>query len=499
MAKANILVRTRLKKARELISQQRLAEAAGILRQLGKKNRDVFEVWQLLADTALRMNDLPQSIDFRKQALSIVPGHTESWLGLARTLRRAGSVDEAINAYEKAFANSRNDRSIYTELIDVYIAARRLDRAEELLHGLIAGNDRSAELHSAMGVVKHMQGNLVRAIECHRSALALDASNPMFFVNLAAALCINGQTSESLGVYRDGQQRFPGHKHLRSGYLLGLLYPHDITDEEVHAAHISLMEHGDGTVSERPRTTADPDRRLRVGYVSPDIREHSVAYFIGPVIEAHDRRGFEVVCYSDTASPDRMTSEISRRADKWRDTSGLDDRQFSRLVLNDGIDILVDLAGHTAGNRLESFAQRPAPVQVTYLGYPDTTGLREMDYRITDGVSDPHGYDEHYIEELVRLPGCFLCYRPPSDAPEPGARPPSADAGLVTFGSFNNLAKINDATLDLWSGLLRKLPQARLLIKNPSLGDETTRDLLLARFRDRGVASERAGSVPAGR
>lgn len=231
-------------------------------------------------------------------------------------------------------------------------------------------------------------------------------------------------------------------------------------------------------------------RRLRVGYVSPDFRQHSVAYFIEPVIAEHDRQRFEVYCYSDVARPDPVTERFKALADHWHDVSADSDETLARRIRGDGIDLLVDLDGHAAGNRLPVFAQKPAPVQMTYLGYPATTGLPEMDYRITDGVADPlESVDSASSEIRVRLPNGFLCYRPSDAAPPVAAA--NKDGGTITFGSFNELPKVSPEVVRSWSRILEQLPGSTLLLKAAALGDPATRTRVKRRFEAAGVSSGR--------
>ena len=245
-----------------------------------------------------------------------------------------------------------------------------------------------------------------------------------------------------------------------------------------------------------PRPTAyanvrDVGRRLKIGYLSPDFRQHSVAYFIEPLLKAHDRQAVEVFCYAEVMRPDTVTAHLQGLADHWLMTVGLSDDELAERIGTDGIDILVDLAGHTANNRLRVFARKPAPVQVTWLGYPNTTGLEAIDYRLVDAMTDPAGEADAWASEtLVRLEGGFHCYSGLKGAPEPGV-PPCLSAGTVTFGSFNNPAKVSAATFDAWAKLLCRLPQARLLLKGKPFADAGTRALFLARLGKRGVAAER--------
>ncbi|MEO7727601.1 MAG: hypothetical protein ABIS45_10145 [Burkholderiales bacterium] len=233
---------------------------------------------------------------------------------------------------------------------------------------------------------------------------------------------------------------------------------------------------------------ADPQRRLRIGYVSPNFSRHSVGYFIAPVLRCHDRGNFEVFCYYTHALSDDATGRMRDLADGWRHVADADDQALDRMVRDDRIDILVDLAGHSKGNRLGVFLRRPAPVQMTWLGYPDTTGLAAIDYRITDRKADAEqDFAARHTETLLCMDDSFLCYEPPSDAPPVKSR---ESVAVLVFSSFNNIAKLNGDTILLWSRILAGVPEARLALKSNALKFPDTVDRVLDSF-------ERAGVDPA--
>ena len=232
------------------------------------------------------------------------------------------------------------------------------------------------------------------------------------------------------------------------------------------------------------------ERPLRVGYVSPDFRVHAVSYFFEPILAHHDRRRVEPICYAEVATGDSVTARLQGLAADWRWTVGLTDPQLAEQVRRDRIDILVDLAGHTSGNRLGVFSRKPAPrCKLTYLGYPNTTGLSTIDYLLTDAVVDPPGEPAWSTEEPYRLPGLFCCYATPAEAPEVGP-PPEGRLGYVTFGSLHKLSKLNEAVLDLWCDLLRAVPSARLLLFRNNLTGSRQEDLR-RHFQAQGIADER--------
>jgi len=235
----------------------------------------------------------------------------------------------------------------------------------------------------------------------------------------------------------------------------------------------------------------DPARRLRIGYVSPDFRRHSVAYFFEALLAEHDPDAVEAVCYAHVPAPDPMTERLKGLAHEWHDIATLDDPALAEKIRGERIDILVDLAGHTAKNRLPVFVHKPAPIQVTYLGYPNTSGLARIDYRLTDAVADPPGDgDDLYAERLVRLDRCFLAYRPPPAAPAVSGLP-SERIGRITFGSFNNNTKITPELIAVWSRILRELPTSRLLLKSGPFADRETRQRYLDLFAAEGIEPKR--------
>jgi predicted O-linked N-acetylglucosamine transferase (SPINDLY family) len=232
-------------------------------------------------------------------------------------------------------------------------------------------------------------------------------------------------------------------------------------------------------------------RRLKIGYVSADFKKHSVAYFIEPVLARHRKEQVSVHCYADVGQGDEVTERLRGYADHWHSIVGMTDEQVAALIRSDGIDILIDLAGHTAQNRMLIFARKPAPVQVSWIGYPATTGLSAMDYKIVDGYTDPPGKTEqYYTEKLIRMPGSFLCYQPDKDSPAIETLP-ALTKGYITFGSFNNFAKVTPQVMDLWGDILKSVPGSRLVMKARSLADRPTRESVMERFIAKGVGGER--------
>jgi protein O-GlcNAc transferase len=373
----------------------------------------------------------------------------------------------------------------------------RYDQAVELIGHAIKRIGHPVYF-SNLGVVLNDQGKLEEAIAAYRQAISIKPDFAEAYSNLGNSLNDQGKVDEAIAAYRQAISIRPDFPEAHSNLLFCLNDDDKLTNNDLFAAHREWDERY-GRQAPRPTAHAnerEAGRRLRIGYVSPDFRSHSVAYFVEPLLKNHDRQTVEVFCYADIMQPDAVTAHLQGLADHWQMTTGLSEDQLAERIRMDGIDILVDLAGHTAKNRLRVFARKPAPVQVTWLGYSNTTGLGAIDYRLVDAVTDPVGKADAWASEtLVRLEGGFLCYGGLKDGLEPVA-PPCLTTGAVTFGSFKQPGpKVSPATLDAWAKLLTRLPQGRLLLKGRSFADAATRTLFLARLNERSVTADRVRLV----
>ena len=242
----------------------------------------------------------------------------------------------------------------------------------------------------------------------------------------------------------------------------------------------------------KPHTNdPSPDRRLRIGYVSPDFRGHSVSYFLGPILENHDHDRFEIFGYAHLAATDMDTWRLRSSIDQWREIVSRQPDQIAEQIREDKIDILVEVAGHTANNAMTTFVRKPAPVQINMIGFPSTTGLSSIDYRITDERCDPTGITDAFnTESLIRMPGVFWCYQPPGNSPEVGPLP-ALQSGTVTFTSVNNFSKVTPDVQRMWAAILRAVPNSRLIMQTTALAGEHTKKVVTARFAEEGVSADR--------
>ena len=333
------------------------------------------------------------------------------------------------------------------------------------------------------------------AVEAYRSVLRRKRNDFIAYNNLGFALNYLGKTDEAIDALQSAIRVKPNYTSAHSFLLYVLNNLDTCTPEYLYDQHKrweTLQVQHPISVSDHKNLT-DVEKVLRVGYISPDFRRHSVNCFFEPLLELHNPEAVTTYCYANVQNPDEITTRLQSKADYWRDISRLSDADVVSLVLADNIDILVDMAGHTIGNRLRVFAHKPAPVQITYLGYPATTGLSAMDYRVTDSWVEPPGKTEKYSSEtLLRIPHGHHCYRPLENAPAI-ATPPEIDNGFITFGSFNSLSKTNKTILRHWAEILRKVPDSRLIIKDRPFVNQDTRDYFIGLFEAHGVSSDRIG------
>ena len=355
---------------------------------------------------------------------------------------------------------------------------------------LEARESREEELLRQAGAAAQ-RGRLEAALKLYRACLQAHPLSLDACLGAAGALVDLWSIDEAVATYARAHEIAPASGQVFSALLFHHHYlsPVDLVRLfDLHKAYGAMMQqawpHPAGNYSQEP----DPERRLRIGYVSPNLSRHSVGYFIEPVIRCHDRRYFEVFCYYNHTLADDATRRMRESADGWRDIAGSDDEAVARMVREDRIDILFDLAGHSKGNRLGVFARGTAPVQMTWLGYPDTSGLSAVDFRVTDSTADPApAAEQRHTEKLLRIDDCFLCYEPPADAPPVKPRVPGA---AVVFSSFNNIAKVNAETIRWWGRILAGVPGSRLALKSSPLNFPDTVDRVLD-------ALERGGVDPA--
>jgi predicted O-linked N-acetylglucosamine transferase (SPINDLY family) len=491
----DILLRAKLRLGKELIAARRFEEARQVYREICSRRKTDAESWFTLGVINGIMKRHDEAAECCARAVELSPRNAGAWYNLGIALRDTRQLEKSADALRKAFELNPRNEAAASSLGHVLIALHRYEDSEEIFRAVLRYQPGNADFYAVYGSAMQRMGRYEAAINAYRKAIALQhPKTAELHENIAAALCMQGKYRESLEHFDMLLGLAPENPRFYSSMLLTLHYltgqdPENLLER--HRRWPGNATRPDPAPTRAPATAdAEQPARLRIGYVSADLRRHSVAFFIEPLLASHDATRYEITCYFSHMEPDATTERLQRLAHRWRDVAALEDNDLRKQIADDGIDVLVDLNGHTSGNRLPVFARRAAPVQVTFIGYPDTTGVEQMDYRLSDAIADPPGSEHFCTESLHRLPGCFLCYCPPDNAP-PVVPPPCTKNGFVTFGSFNNLAKVNPDVVALWARLLREMPGSRLLIKNPSLTDQSTRERCLALFADTGVSGER--------
>lgn len=432
--------------------QQRYAEAAALIEQAIALKGDIPAFHCNLGNARMRLPDYDAARRAYEQACRLDPRFAVAFFGLSNALLAGGQAREAVAAARQAVALAPQLVEALVALGDALLADERIDEAEQ----------------------------------CYRQSLTLRSDAPPVLVKRAEILSRFGQLDEAEACLAQAIRRDPGYQPAHLARLMNLNY--SSSDPALIA-----QAHRDWAQRFAPHDTAQPLRagrrgagqRLRVAYVSADFRRHALRFFIRPILRHHDRARFEVFCYFNHPGADAVTREIAALSEHWIDCHRMSDAEFAQRIVDDEIDILIDLSGHTYGNRLQALATKPAPVQASMLGYLNTSGLKAIDYRIVDAYTCPPGaLDQAGGEALARLPDCQWCYEPDADADAPVAPLPALANGHVTFGCFHNLAKVTPPQLDLFVQILRARPAARLLMV---AWGEQPRQRLLRRFASAGV------------
>ena len=439
--------------------------------------------------------NLDQAIACFRRARELTPGLAESHINLGNALKHQGKLDEAIACYHEALQLRPDAPEIHYNLGGVFRDQGKSDEAIACYRRALQLKPDDAQAYNNLGIALGDRGRPDEAIACYRRALEIQPDYAEAYNNLGNALKDQGMLEEALACFRRALELKPDFVDAHSNLVYTHVFcpgydPQTLYDEhrlwnQRHATPLgkSIAPH---------RNDRSADRRLRVGYVSPDFRSHVVGRNLLPLFREHDHQRFEILCYADVACPDELTGRFRSYADAWCDTAGLTDEKLAQRIRDDRIDILVDLTLHMARNRLLVFARKPAPVQVTFAGYPGTTGLTTIDYRLTDPYLDPPGlYDRYYSEESIRLPDAFWCYDRLESEPAVN-RLPAAEKGYVSFGCLNNFCKVNPFVLKIWARVLLAVEGSRLTIQ---AGEGTHRRQTLDLLAEEGVARDRVTFV----
>ena len=469
----------------------RLDEAEASCRRALHDRPDFVEAHGNLGAILMRSGRLNEAEFSFRRALQLKPDHAGVHGMLGKLLRDLGRLDEAVASYRRAQEIDPDHTEALYDLCNALLELGRLDDAVASYRRVLASRPDHAEAHNNLGIALKKLGRLDEAEASCRRALAIKPDYAEAHSNLGGILKDAGRLNEAMASDRRAIELDPGNAAIHSNFLYTLSFHPDF-DERAILAEMKLFAAAHLGAIPAPKTPAArqpmPGRRMRIGYVSPDFRNHCQSFFTLPLLSHHDRTNYEIHCYAHLPRPDLISARLAEHADVWRPTHLKSDEQLAAQISADGIDILVDLTMHMANGRPLLFARKPAPVQLAWLAYPGTTGNPAMDYRITDPWLDPPELgDDRYTETSLRLPDTFWCYDPLISGLQPNPLPASS-AGHLTFGCLNNFCKISDDTLRRWGQVMARLPSSRLILQAAS-GRHRQRVLdLLAQYD---IAAER--------
>jgi protein O-GlcNAc transferase len=505
--------------------QGRLSEAVAHCREAVRLRPTLAEGHCGLAVALAEQGNLEEAIAHYSQALELKPDFAEAHSNFAHALLGQGKLDEAVAHCLEALRLRSDLAAAHSNLGNARLQEQRWDEAVSSFREALRIDASLVEAHCGLATSLLAQGLLDEAVRHFQLALDLKPNCTAAHDGLGCAQLRQGQPQCAAASFRQALEFQPDLASAQSNLLSSLNYDPDIDPEVVCEEHrrwgSKQLLVASGQLSEQANPSdnwrlttdnyVDPERRLRIGYVSPDLRDHALMRYLEPVFAHHDPRQVHISCYAEVPVPDAVTERFQKLAHAWRWTVRQSDAQMAQQIRDDGIDILVDLAGHTGSNRLRVFALKPAPIQVSWLGYMNTTGLAAVDYRLTDDILDPTSgvrcpasgvkstspdiglrtpdSGRFSTEELVRLPCGMCCFAPPADAPRV-APLPALTKSRLTFGSLNGLLKLNAKVLDLWSRILHALPTAQLLMFHSTLVG-TARDRIRRHFVGSGIAPER--------
>ncbi|MCA0240537.1 MAG: tetratricopeptide repeat protein [Proteobacteria bacterium] len=433
---------------------------------------------------------LPEAAASLRRAVALKPGLVDAQAHLSTVLIQLGDLAAAEAPCRRALALRPGHGPLQGNLALLLLGLGRAAEAEAAARRAIALAPAHAPAHNTLGIALLGQGRLAEAEACYRRATALSPDYAEAHSNLGVALIEQGRFAEAQDGCRRALALQPDYHEAHSNLIFALNY---VETADAEALCAEARRYGDavsaaaGAPYTQWRCAAVPPARLRVGFVSGDLREHPVGHFLQAALAAIDRSRFELIAYPSSDRRDAMTARLQPLFERWQPLVGLDDAAAAARIHGDAVHVLIDLAGHTAHNRLPVFARRPAPRQLAWLGYCGSTGLAAIDAVLGDPQVTPAAEQGHFVERIVRLPETYFCFTPPAEAIEVGALPALA-SGALTFGCFNNAAKLGDAVVALWSRLLQSLPGSRLLLKNRQLADPAFAQSLAQRFQAQGLA-----------
>jgi protein O-GlcNAc transferase len=474
------------------LNENNFSEAEFNLRQALKINPGMSGPYNNLGNLYVSQDKLQEAEYCYRQAILLLPGYAEAYYNLGNILLDQRKLAEAEINYNKAISLKPDYPEPYNNLGNIFFSQKKISDAIRSYHKAIELKPDYSGAYFNLGGALLSISKLDDAMFNFKKAIEINPDYSDAYTNLGNVLLAQGKVNEAIEHYQKALKIKPDCFTSNSNLLLALQYKDNLSDGEWQSFLMKFSDECKKIIPEIKQSKKDrnPDKKLKIGYVSPDFRIHSCAWFIEPLFANHDKEKFEIFCYSVLENPDSFTEKFKKLADVWHDTEDLTNKELIELIQNDGIDILVDLAGHTANNRLAIFAGKPAPVQVSWLGFPASTGLDTIDYKLSDKWLAPENSTEYFSEKVWRLNRVMHCYQAPDPSPPVSTLPYNTN-GYITFASFNNLTKITEKTVEIWAKVLDEVSGSILILKANQSAAVELQDKISGLFIDHGISSER--------
>ncbi len=474
-----------------LITEERTEEALQQAQTALEIMPDHAETLNAFGLALLKTGAISEAEDVLTKAIEANPNHVHALNNLGVAQKKQGKIDEAARAFLSARKAGGASPEVNANLAEIMLEMNKTSDALATIKQALMMNPGYTRGWQLMGEILRKQGLLGEAIATWEKLLTLAPPTAETLFSIASSLAKSGDSSKALEYYRRAHEAAPDNATVYSNLLMALHYAPGPDRQEIFDAHLDWAEKYAGETPPRPAiTNPSPDRKLKIGFVSSDFRFHAMTFFFLGVLKTWKRDAWHIHLYSSVQTPDHYTAEFEAAADKWIDIAKLSDEEAAAQIKGDDIDILIDMAGHTKGNRLGVFTQRPAPLQVCWFDYVDTTGLEVMDYWIGDVHQNPEDEDRYYTEKVLRLPNDYICYSPPEDAPAVSSSA-YEKKNAITLGCFNTAYKISEDAISAWVEILKALPEANLLINTPEMAIPYVRERYTGLLTGQGIDHRR--------
>lgn len=472
-------------------------KAITVLEKALQANPDSIELILKLIETFFQHKQYDKALQWCHRGVELEPNNAELLNTFGVVSQANGQFDEALAHWQKAVQLKPDHAPAYCNIGMFYRLQKKPNEAVAALRHATQINPALVDAQIGLAYTLLDVGEISEALSIANQVVEKNPQIADGYMLQGYALTQQARIDEALNAFDKANELTPGNGQALSNQLFSSLYSDQLDATAIRQLHEKLTANIVNGVTPYTDWSNDRDlnKKLRVGYVSPDLSKHPVGYFMLPILANHDPEQVEITCYSLRAHDDDMSRQLRRHAQHWRDCYHWPDEKLAEQIRADEIDILVDLTGHTAANRIRLFAAKPAPVQVLYLGYPATTGLKQMDVILADAQLVPAGYEQYYTEQVARLADSFLCYQPREDAPDIEVAPVETN-GFITFGSYNNTPKLSATTLQLWSEVLKAVPGSRFALKTLAMQDAGSRKYFINKFEALGIDPERIICLP---